>query len=229
MLSVHARLSGDRLGVRDLDRSMTFGQWNDRACRLASALLGLGLNKGARVAVLAYSCGAGLQLSGMAGDLCGCVESRPYPCADQLPPGRPGGPLHHRERRRRGLDRARRAHRSDRRDPLRSGRGQRELYPFGDRPCPAGYRDHEMLLGSTSGSEPALKVDPSDPWTLMYTSGTTGNPKGVLRNNRSGALLALITEIELGLNRADGALLVKPMCHTPIHGISSARSATAVA
>src|SRR3954452_2784552 len=43
MLAVHARLSPDRIGARDLDRAMTFGQWNERSCRLANALLGLGL------------------------------------------------------------------------------------------------------------------------------------------------------------------------------------------
>src|SRR5579863_1798685 len=56
MLSVHARLAPQRLGARDLDRAMTFTQWNQRACRLANALLGLGLSKGDRVAVLAYNC-----------------------------------------------------------------------------------------------------------------------------------------------------------------------------
>src|SRR5580700_9699191 len=56
MLSVHARLAPNRLGTRDLDRSMTFAQWNDRSCRLANALLGLGLVKGDRVAILAYNC-----------------------------------------------------------------------------------------------------------------------------------------------------------------------------
>src|ERR1700722_20666793 len=55
MLSVHARLWRDRLGARDLDRSLTFGQWNERSCRLANALLGIGLVKGDRFAVLAYN------------------------------------------------------------------------------------------------------------------------------------------------------------------------------
>jgi len=55
MLTVHARLLGNRIGVRDLDRAMTFRQWNERSCRLANALLGLGLSKGDRVAVLAYN------------------------------------------------------------------------------------------------------------------------------------------------------------------------------
>ena len=56
MLSTHARLSPARIGVRDLEREMTFAQWNARACRFANALAGLGLRKGDRVAVLAYNC-----------------------------------------------------------------------------------------------------------------------------------------------------------------------------
>jgi fatty-acyl-CoA synthase len=54
-LTVHARLSPQRIGARDLERSMTFHQWNSRACRLGNALLGLGLSKGDRVAILAYN------------------------------------------------------------------------------------------------------------------------------------------------------------------------------
>src|SRR6516162_2719121 len=56
VLRTHARLFPDRVGARDLERTMTFRQWNARSCRLANALLGLGLGKGNRVAVLAYNC-----------------------------------------------------------------------------------------------------------------------------------------------------------------------------
>ena len=40
MLTAHARLQPHKLATRDSRRSLTFGQWNDRACRAANALLG---------------------------------------------------------------------------------------------------------------------------------------------------------------------------------------------
>lgn len=42
--------------AEQLDVARTYHQWNERACRLANALLGLGLVKGERVAILAYNC-----------------------------------------------------------------------------------------------------------------------------------------------------------------------------
>ena len=56
VLTLNARVFPTKIGARDLTRSLSFSQWNARACRLANALLGLGLNKGDRVAVLAYNC-----------------------------------------------------------------------------------------------------------------------------------------------------------------------------
>ena len=55
MLSAHARLSPNKAGARDLERSLTFAQWNDRTCRLANALLGIGLSKGDQFAILTYN------------------------------------------------------------------------------------------------------------------------------------------------------------------------------
>ena len=83
---------------------------------------------------------------------------------------------------------------------------------FGASACPAGYRDYEELLARASDREPSLPVNATDPWMLMYTSGTTGYPKGVIRSHKGNALISLITEIELGIRREDSALLVMPMC-----------------
>jgi fatty-acyl-CoA synthase len=55
VLTTNARLYPERIGAADLERRMTFRAWNARACRLANALRGLGLDQGDRVAVLAYN------------------------------------------------------------------------------------------------------------------------------------------------------------------------------
>jgi len=77
----------------------------------------------------------------------------------------------------------------------------------------AGYRNYEELITAAADRPPSINVAPEDPWTLMYTSGTTGKPKGAIRSHRGSAMLSLVTEVELGLSRHDGALLVMPMCH----------------
>ena len=53
----------------------------------------------------------------------------------------------------------------------------------------------------------------ADTWALMYTSGTTGRPKGAIRNHRGSALMSLVTAYDMGLTVDDTALLVMPMCH----------------
>src|SRR5215470_13323954 len=55
-LALYAELFPEKIGARDLDRKMTFRLWYSRACRLANAFGGIGLNKCDRVCVLAYNC-----------------------------------------------------------------------------------------------------------------------------------------------------------------------------
>jgi hypothetical protein len=56
VIAVNANLFPDKIGARDLARSLTFRAWNERSCRLANALRGLGLDEGDRIAILAYNC-----------------------------------------------------------------------------------------------------------------------------------------------------------------------------
>src|SRR4029453_1754722 len=55
-IAAHATLFPRRTATRDSARTLTFAEWDDRATRLANGLLGLGLVKGDRVALLAYNC-----------------------------------------------------------------------------------------------------------------------------------------------------------------------------
>ena len=207
MLSVHARLFPSRVGARDLSREMSFAQWNERSCRLAHALLGIGLSKGDRFAVLAYNRVEWLEFyaaAAKAGLVIVPINFRLVGPEIRFIVENSGAAALIVQDELAGVVEEIRADL-----PISAG----NYIHVGERPCPAGYRDYEALLGSASSDEPGQTARPTDPWTLMYTSGTTGNPKGVLRDNRSGALLSMVTEIELGLHREDGALLVMPMCH----------------
>ena len=206
MLSVHARLRPEKIGARDLERSMTFAQWNARACRLANGFAGIGLAKGDRVAVLAYNCVEWTEIyaaAAKAGAVVVPINFRlvaaevAYVIADSGASAIIAQDGLH-------------AIIEEVRDHLDIP-AARYLH-FGATP-PAGWRGYEDAIAAARDGEPDVPVAPTDPWTLMYTSGTTGKPKGVVRNHRAGALLSLVTEIELAVHARDDALLVMPMCH----------------
>ena len=205
-LGTHARLVPTKIGARDLDRSMTFLEWNRRACRLANALLGLGLRKGDRVAVLAHNCveWAEIYAACAKAGLVACPINFRLVAAEAafvVEDAEAGVVI---------VQDALRGLAEEMRERLAT---PPQLVLFGAAAPAAGWRDYEELLAQASDAEPEVDVAPSDPWTLMYTSGTTGNPKGVLRSHRGAALLSMVTEIELGAHRRDDALLVMPMCH----------------
>ncbi len=206
-LSAQARLQPDRIGARDLERAMTFLEWNRRACRLANALAGLGLAKGDRVAVLAYNCVEWTEIyaaTAKAGLVAVPINFRlAGPEIRFIVENAGAAALIVQDQ----LFGAIEAQLGD--FPVKPAR----IVHFGTARCPAGLVDYEGLIARASDGEPAIRVDGADPWMLMYTSGTTGKPKGVIRSHRGAALLSLVTEVELGLARGDEALLVMPMCH----------------
>lgn len=205
MLTAQARLQRDRIGARDLDRSMTFAEWNERACRLANGLLDLGLAKGDRVAVLAYNRVEWAEVYGAcakAGLVAVPINFRlaapevAFICRDCAVAAVIAEDAL-----------------ADVVDTIEENLSLPEGRLFLIGGVRAGWRSYEGLIDDASAAEPDSDVQPDDPWCLMYTSGTTGNPKGAIRSHRGMAMLALMTDIELGLSRDDDALLVMPMCH----------------
>ena len=205
-VAAHARLTPAKLAVRDSRRSLSYAQWHARTQRLANGLLGLGLAKGDRVALLAYNCAewmeiyAGLSAAGLVA----------VPINFRLTPPEIAYIVQHSEARAViAQDEL-----CDRIDPVRRELPVRaDAYIAFGRELPAGWRGYEALIDAASEAAPAVEVRPADMSALMYTSGTTGKPKGAMRSHEGSALIALATALEMRFTRDDTALLVMPMCH----------------
>jgi fatty-acyl-CoA synthase len=91
-----------------------------------------------------------------------------------------------------------------------------------------GGTDYEAFLDE--GNPAAVWQRPRDEWepiALNYTSGTTGNPKGVVYHHRGAFLNALGNTITLGLDRHSVYLWTLPMFHC--NGWTHTWAVTAVA
>ena len=196
----------DKIGARDLERGLTFRTWNSRSRRLANALAGIGLAKGDRVCILAYNCLEWMEIyaaTAMAGLIAVPINFRLVgPEIRYIVENCEAKAL---------------IVQNELVDVVESVRADLDVptgrfISFGGRPH-AGYRGYEELIANASDTRTRVEVRADDPWALMYTSGTTGKPKGAIRSHRASAMLSLVTEVEMGLTRRDSALLVMPMCH----------------
>jgi len=63
--------------------------------------------------------------------------------------------------------------------------------------------------------EPLLDVvvKETDPWVLVYTSGTTGRPKGAVRNHIGNLMIALTLVSEMGIHSEQTGFAILPMFH----------------
>jgi fatty-acyl-CoA synthase len=92
----------------------------------------------------------------------------------------------------------------------------------GDMGSLPGALRYEDLLGDAGPGEFAYpEVDERQAAALCYTSGTTGNPKGVLYSHRSICLHSTATLMKdaIGLSRTDRVLAVVPMFHANAWGL----------
>ena len=206
-VATQARLRPAKLGARDSRRALTYAAWDERASRLANALLGLGLVKGDRVALLAYNAVEWLEIY-VALARAGLVA---VPINFRLTGPEVAYIVQHSEARAFIVQ-------ADLRELVEGIRPQLGIASeccvlFGAATALPGWCDYEALMQAAAPTVPAVRVAPADLFALMYTSGTTGRPKGAMRSHAGNALLAFATALEFGLGHADTALLVMPLCH----------------
>ena len=205
-VATHARLQPGKLALRDSRRRLTYGTWNERATRLAGALRGLGLAKGERVGVVAYNCLEWMEIyAAMA--RAGLVV---VPLNFRLSGSEMAYILGHAEVAAVIAGPQFCATLDGIRDQIALS-AQRWICL--DEMPPSAWTAYESLISQAEPGLAPVAVGTDDMCALMYTSGTTGRPKGAIRSHGGNALIALATALEMGFTRDDTALLVMPLCH----------------
>jgi fatty-acyl-CoA synthase len=170
-----------------------------RATAVAGRLRDLGVAPGDRVAVLLPNCWqyavgyVGIQLSGAV-------------AAGQHPADRPGTrPRPHRQRCKVILT-----------DALDGPLGARVPAAVAERVVPVGVLVPRTDTGAAEtdpGALPGLRSRPTDVAHLLYTSGTTGRPKGSMHTHANLLANARTVRERLGAGPAERTLIAAPMFH----------------
>ncbi|MFC1885318.1 class I adenylate-forming enzyme family protein [Thermodesulfobacteriota bacterium] len=207
VLKMNALNFPDGLGWQDKTQSFSFSQWNRRASKFANGLNDLGVGYGDRFAVLSYNRGEWMDM------FAGCAKGGQVVVPIMF---RLAGPeieyiVNHAECKGFIVE----APFVDLVESLKEKLSIPEnAYVYlGEGSVPEGYTGYEELLEGASGKEPGCMIYGHDTWNIMYTSGTTGRPKGVVRTHESHIAHYLVSNVSMGVRPTDKVMLVMPMCH----------------
>jgi acyl-CoA synthetase (AMP-forming)/AMP-acid ligase II len=98
-------------------------------------------------------------------------------------------------------------------DPIRGELPNVKKYLALDAPPPAGWESYEAWVGSQLSTPPSLQVDENADVYQMYTSGTTGRPKGAVLQHRAVTANADQLGAVAALQPGDRYLVVAPLYH----------------
>ena len=216
VLRINAVKWPEKTGIKDLNKSYTFREWNERSCRLANALARQGLQKGDRFAVLAYNCVEWMEIYAAAakgGFVCVPVMFRlagpemeyiinHSGCKAFIVQG--GKDMEGKE-----FPWIAQVETMKERIP-----SVRTYISFAaDDQSHAGFLSYEDLIAGAAQGEPSAQVLPEDLWVIMYTGGVMGRPKGAMKSHASLFAEYYITIYDQQFTFDDCNLLVMPCCH----------------
>lgn len=205
-IATHARLMPNKLGARDSRRSLTYAHWNANANCLADSLLKAGLKIGDRVGLLAYNCLEWMEIY-VALARAGLVA---VPVNFRLTGTEITYILNNAEVSAVIAGKEFCDTLNAQKNELQVAAGR--YIVIGD-VSDKGWISYKTLITQGNPTRKFDAVDTQSMCALMYTSGTTGKPKGAIRNHQGSYLLALATALEMGFSKDDTGLLVMPLCH----------------
>jgi len=190
-----ARRHHDRCAVEAAGRALTYGELDERVARATEALRRLGVARGDRVAILSENRPEYLELElacATLGAILACQNWRLAPpelrhCIALVSPTL----CVVSERHAALLERAAVG-------PIRTLR------------LGAAY---ETQLGPPPARRPEIAAEPEDGLLILYTSGTTGLPKGAVISHRAELARSLVFFAELGLRPGDTSVAWAPFFH----------------
>jgi fatty-acyl-CoA synthase len=196
----HAREGGNRPAVADEERRLDYAGLESRIAKLAGWLRASGIGRGDRVGILSGNRTAYLETvfaTVRLGAIALPINTRlsPREVCFLLDDSRARG-LVHEERFRELADSA---------CELAAAEPAIRI-EVGD--------DYERRLDAAAPDLEIEPVDPDDPMILMYTSGTTGNPKGALLPHRKALYNGKNAEIYFAIVPSDRVLVVSPLFHS---------------
>ncbi len=208
VLDVHAKKHPTKLAVKDwYGKARTYSELNDRTNRLANGLLGMGLRKGDRVAVMLYNCAEFVEIYcafAKAGLVVTPVSWR-YVSKEieYVVDNSDAKAIIVFEEFADAIDQLR---------PAFSKIGRRNYIAVG-KTTPKGYTNLEDLIADSPSHKPKVEVYGKDTWAQIYTSGTTGFPKGVVRSHESYVAFFLINAVEFCFSEKDYGMIIMPLFH----------------
>lgn len=201
----NAKLYPRKIALKFKDHAYTFYEFNERVNRLASGLVHLGLKKGERVGVLERNCPEYIELyfaTAKSGSV--IVPISPRLSQDEFVFLMKDAGVKALVTGEEFMEMSRSSRQTL--DELK------HLIVLGD--CGnEGFHSYEKLISAMSPAESDVEVAEKDLFLIMYTSGTTGRPKGVMSTHKNYIANTINMTLELRIQYRDVTLLVMPLYH----------------